>query len=55
MATDVVLTSIIFWIFMFHRSRISAMPKPYLFILLTVFLGVSCALPAYLYRCEQKR
>ncbi|MFV1983642.1 MAG: DUF2834 domain-containing protein [Thiohalomonadales bacterium] len=55
MSSDVMLTTVIFWIFMFHQSKISNAPKPYLFILLSVLVGLGSAVPAYLYSCEKKR
>ncbi|MCI0330212.1 MAG: DUF2834 domain-containing protein [candidate division Zixibacteria bacterium] len=50
--TDLLVSSGIFWIFMFlERSRKKG-PNPLLFILLNLFIGLSCALPAYLYARE---
>lgn len=50
--TDLLLSSEIFWIFMFlERSRAKG-SNPLLFILLNCFIGLSCALPAYLYARE---
>ncbi len=50
--TDLLLSSGVFWIFMFlERSRKKG-PHPLLFILLNCFIGLSCALPAYLYMRE---
>jgi len=50
--TDLLLSSGIFWIFMFlERSRKKG-PHPLLFILLNCLIGLSCALPAYLYARE---
>lgn len=50
--TDLLVSSGIFWIFMLlERSRKKG-PHPLLFILLNFFIGLSCALPAYLYARE---
>ena len=46
---DLLLASLIFWIYMFHEHRVSAGPRPLLFIALNLVIGLSCALPAYLY------
>ena len=64
---DLLISSVVFWIFMFSRpggmfsrpggmfSRPGGMftrpdgPKPWLFIVLNLTIGLSCALPAYLY------
>lgn len=51
--TDLLVSSGIFWIFMFlERSRRKG-PNPFLFILLNFFIGLSCALPAYLFAREE--
>ncbi len=45
-AADLLITSFVFWIYMFtHREG----PAPWLFVLLNLTIGLSCALPAYLY------
>ncbi|MCZ6711131.1 MAG: DUF2834 domain-containing protein [Gammaproteobacteria bacterium] len=43
---DLLITSTVFWIYMF--SRVGG-PAPWLFIALNLTIGLSCALPAYLY------
>ena len=45
-AADLFISSFVFWIFMFTRSE---GPGPWLFIALNLTIGLSCALPAYLY------
>ena len=50
---DVLLSSFIFWLFMFKQVKESNGPKPYLFIVLNLAIGLSCALPAYLYAKEK--
>ena len=54
-ATDVLLSSFIFWLFMFKQVKESNGPKPYLFIVLNLAIGLSCALPAYLYAKEKAK
>ena len=50
--TELLLSSGMFWLFMFlERSRRNG-PNPFLFILLNCLIGLSCALPAYLYARE---
>ncbi len=51
---DLLLTSFVFWIFMFHQSSREKGPRPILFIVLNLLIGLSCALPAYLYARERK-
>lgn len=52
LSADVLMSSLVFWIFMFHQLRKPSNPKPYLFIALNLLIGLSCALPAYLYARE---
>lgn len=51
-SADLLLSSLVFWLFMFSRQ--SRGPMPYLFILLNLTIGLSCALPAYLYAVERR-
>lgn len=48
-SADLLFTSFVFWLFMFTEAGNSKNPKPYLFIVLNLSIGLSCALPAYLY------
>jgi len=52
---DLLLASLIFWIYMFRERRVSAGPRPLLFIALNLVIGLSCAFPAYLYSREESR
>ncbi len=52
-SADLLLASFIFWLFMFQQAKESDGPKPYLFIILNLIIGLSCALPAYLYAREK--
>lgn len=49
LSADLFFISLVFWLFMFVESKKSNNPKPYFFIALNLALGLSCALPAYLY------
>lgn len=44
---DLLLSSLVFWIYMFSQQ--TPAPKPWVFIALNLFIGLSCALPAYLW------
>jgi hypothetical protein len=46
-ATDLVISSIVFWVYMFSAGHDA--PRPWAFIALNLTVGLSCALPAYLY------
>lgn len=43
---DLLITSAVFWIYLFTRE---GGPSPWGFIVLNLTIGLSCALPAYLY------
>ena len=51
-SADLLFTSFVFWLFMFLQAKNSNGPKPYLFIILNLTIGLSCAFPAYLYAKE---
>ncbi|HSD68891.1 MAG TPA: DUF2834 domain-containing protein [Woeseiaceae bacterium] len=46
---DLLISSLVFWIAMFYRRAQGKGPKPLAYILLNLFIGLSCALPAYIY------
>ena len=46
-AADLFISSFVFWTYMFTAQD---GPRPWLFIALNLCIGLSCALPAYLYR-----
>jgi len=50
---DLLISSFVFWAFMFQRKE--AGPQPWLFIVLNLCIGLSCALPAYLFARELKK
>lgn len=51
---DLLISSFVFWIAMFHEQRQRQGPAPTLFIALNLFIGLSCALPAWLYARETR-
>ncbi len=53
--SDLLISSFVFWVFMFHRNRFAHGPNPVGFIVLNLLIGLSCALPAYLYAQELQR
>jgi RsiW-degrading membrane proteinase PrsW (M82 family) len=44
---DLLISSLVFWIYMFSRRQQGPNPAP--FVLLNLCIGLSCALPAYLW------
>lgn len=51
---DLLFSSVVFWIFMFHQGKHADNPRPLIFIVLNLLIGLSCAFPAYLYARERK-
>jgi hypothetical protein len=53
-SADLLVTSLVFWVAMFHRQREGKGPNPIPFVLLNLLIGLSCAVPAYLYIREDR-
>jgi hypothetical protein len=53
--SDLVLGSLGFWLLMFRARRKGTGPQPIWFILLNLLVGLSCALPVYLYIQERTK
>lgn len=51
---DLLITSLVFWLAMFQQRGKGKGPNPILFIALNLLIGLSCALPAYLYAREDE-
>jgi hypothetical protein len=49
---DLLITSLVFWIAMFQQRGKGRGPNPLPFVALNLLIGLSCALPAYLYTRE---
>ena len=54
-SADLLISSFVFWAFMFQQQKMSNAPKPWVFIALNLCIGLSCALPAYLYVVESSQ
>ena len=52
-SADLLVSSFVFWLFMFQQQKKTEGPQPYIFIVLNLAIGLSCALPAYLYAREK--
>lgn len=50
-SADLFITSFVFWIYMFTAGEDA--PRPWAFIVINLLIGLSCALPAYLYWRER--
>ena len=46
---DLVISSLVFWVAIIRPHQRGGGPNPAVFILLNLSIGLSCALPAYLY------
>jgi hypothetical protein len=46
---DLLISSLVFWVVMFRQRLRRKGPSPLPFILLNLLIGLSCALPAWLY------
>ena len=51
---DLIISTIVFWIFMIHEARRVNLSNSWLFILLTIVIGLSFAFPLFLYFRERK-
>jgi hypothetical protein len=52
-SSDLLISSLVFWAYMFQQTKTNPTPKPWLFMALNLGIGLSCALPAYLYAREK--
>ena len=52
-SADLLITSCVFWVYMVFAGNDAPVPWP--FILRNLLVGLSCAIPAYLYWCERKK
>ena len=51
-AVDLAISSLVLWVFIFSEAKVK---KPWVFIIINIIIGLSCALPLYLYfRKENK-
>ena len=50
--SDLIISSLVFWVYMFTRGE--GAPRPWAFMVLNLGIGLSCALPAYLYWREKQ-
>ena len=52
-SADLLISSCVFWVFIFQQQKRASAPSPFIFIALNLCIGLSCALPAYLYTREK--
>ena len=54
-SADLLISSFVYWLCMYQRNRNENGPQPLLFVALNLTIGLSCALPAYLFAVEKRR
>ena len=54
-STDLLISSLVFWIAMFEFRSRNGWPAPWPFIVVNLLIGLSCALPMYLYARQASR
>ena len=54
-SADLLITSVVFWLFAFAEARRLGMPRPWLLVVVNLLIGLSCALPFFLYQREGHR
>lgn len=52
-ATDLLISSVVFWIFVFAESRRVGLAWPALYVVINLVIGLSCALPLFLWARER--
>ena len=52
-SADLLITSAVFWVFMFKQQQRGKGPNPIPYIVVNLLIGLSCALPGYLYLRER--
>jgi hypothetical protein len=52
-ATDLLLTSLVFWIYLFAEAPRAGVERAWIFVLINLFIGLSCALPLFLWARER--
>ena len=54
-SADLLFSSFVFWIFLYQQNRSQKGINPFPFIGLNLFVGLSCALPAYYFALEVRK
>jgi hypothetical protein len=50
---DLFISSFVFWPFMFREAKRHSTPSPWIFVVLNLFIGLSLALPLFLFFREK--
>ena len=46
---DLLISSLVFWIFLFAEARRTGVARPWLYVVINLLIGLSCALPLFLW------
>ncbi len=50
---DLLASSLVFWIFLFSEARRARIGRPWLYVAINLVIGLSCALPLFLFARER--
>ena len=53
--TDLLISSLVFWIFVFTEEKRGALSRPWLYVAINLAIGLSCALPLALSQWRPSR
>ncbi len=51
---DLLISSAVFWLFLYHEGNRLSITKRWIYVLIHLFIGLSAALPLFLYMRERK-
>lgn len=52
-AADLLISSLVFWIYMLGEARRVGVTRPWIFVVVNLVIGLSCALPLFLWARER--
>jgi hypothetical protein len=52
-ATDLLISSVVFWFWLFAEARRVGVARPWLYVVVNLTIGLSCALPLFLWARER--
>lgn len=50
---DLLVSSVVFWVFVFTEARRAGVGQPWVFVVVNLLIGLSCALPLFLWARER--
>jgi len=52
-ATDLLISSVVFWLFLFPEARRVGVERPWIYVVVNLVIGLSCAVPLFLWARER--